>query len=516
MPVQSVTNNITSQEPGTQQTNDAQPAVATQEGAGVQALQQLLARGGQPAPEAVVDIIDKHRGERDKIFALLQTTLGNGYVQQVAAAMDHLRVSVKQREVVAGDPSNPEGGFFDASQAENGAKWRTKDGSFSGTANKDGLDTKYQPNPHDAAHLKVDKGGAGSLAWEHDGKNEGELEGHYKSGTDWEAGARRTDQVGNGALTYGARHQVTAAGANDGVTAEYKSTDQKTAIGGMAALQDGHPIGEVHGSEKLANGATIAGNASVAREGGGEREAIGGSYNAGKTQISGSAVHHANDSVTGNLTATHQLDPKTSLTGAITRDADKTSITASGTEQFSPEHKLTGNLGYTAPDHGKGQADLAVSDRYRSPDLVTGLDLKAGTGTRDYASVTGSMDAHLGKNLYGGAFGSYSTENGKHDQASLGASLTFTPSEKTALTLAGVIDQSGALETRLQLDVFKSKIANVGDLADHKKDALVSLFVSYTQGGNPGMLNDRFGAPQESYGRAANEGQVMAGIRLKF
>ena len=53
-------------------------------------------------------------------------------------------------------------------------------------------------------------------------------------------------------------------------------------------------------------------------------------------------------------------------------------------------------------------------------------------------------------------------------------------------------------------------------LPDHKKDALVSLFVSYTQGGNPGMLNDRFGAPQESYGRAANEGQVMAGIRLKF
>jgi len=489
------------------------PQVAQAPGAGVQELQQLLARGGQPEPSAVVTIIDAHRDERDKLLALLQSTLGNGYVQRVVAAMENLRASVKNREVVAGDPSNPEDGYFDASQKLGGAKWRTQNGAFTGTANKDGLDTKYQASEHDAAHLQVDKGGAGSLAWEHDGVNEGELEGHYKSATDWEAGAQRTDRVGDGALTYGARHAVTKDGANDGVTAGYKTDDKRTEVGGTAAVQDGKPVGELHGSHKLDGGATIAGNANVTADG----QAVGGSYTDGSTTVSGNVAHHdATDSVTGNVTATGKPDSHSSLTGSVTRDAASTTFAASGTEQFSAEHSLSATADYVVPDHGEGQADFGVSDRYRSNNAVTGLDFKGGVGARDYASLTGSADAKLGKNVYGGAFGGFAAENGKETTANLGASLTFTPSEKTALTLAGVIDQHGALETRLQLDVFKQKIDNVGDLADHKKDALVSLFVSYTQGGQPGMLNDRMGAPQENYGRAANEGQVMAGLRIKF
>lgn len=489
------------------------PVTAPAPGAGVQELQQLLARGGQPDPAAVVAIIDAHRGERDKIFAMLQSTLGNGYVQRVAAAMENLRASVKNREVVAGDPSNPNDGYFDASQALGGAKWRTKNGELSGTANKDGLDTRYQPNEHDAAHLKVDKNAAGTLAWEHDGVNEGELEGHYKSAKDWEIGAERTDHVGKGELTYNAHHKVTGAGANDGVSADYKTDDKATEVEATAGLQDGHAVGEVHGSHKLKSGATIAGNAEVTPEG----ESIGGSYTNGPNSISGNLAHDdAKNSFTGSLTGTHQFDPNTSLTGSLTRTADQTTFGLSGSKQFSPQHTLTGSASYTQPDHGRGQADFGVSDRYRSNNVVTGLDFNGGVGARDYASLTGSAEAKLGHNLYGGAFGGFSAENGKQTTANLGASLTFTPSEKTALTIAGVIDQHGALETRLQLDVFKQKIDNVGDLADHKKDALVSLFVSYTQGGNPGMLNDRFGAPQESYGRAANEGQVMAGLRIKF
>jgi hypothetical protein len=173
---------------------------------------------------------------------------------------------------------------------------------------------------------------------------------------------------------------------------------------------------------------------------------------------------------------------------------------------------VSGRLDHVKPDHKEGQTTLGLSERYRSGKVIHGLDLEAGHGERDYMKATGSIDTQLGQNLYGGAFGSYQVESGHQASGQLGANLTFTATDKTALTLAGVLDQSGALETRLQLDVFKSRISNVADIAD-KKDALVSLFVSYSTGGNH-MLDDRFGAPQAS--SPVGDDKVMAGIRIKF
>ena len=51
--------------------------------------------------------------------------------------------------------------------------------------------------------------------------------------------------------------------------------------------------------------------------------------------------------------------------------------------------------------------------------------------------------------------------------------------DRVALTLAGLVDQDGELEVRLQLDVFKKKIDGIKSLSDQKRDALVSLFISY-------------------------------------
>ena len=76
-----------------------------------------------------------------------------------------------------------------------------------------------------------------------------------------------------------------------------------------------------------------------------------------------------------------------------------------------------------------------------------------------------------------------------------------------------MLDERGTLETRLQLDVFKSRLKGVGDLADHKRDALVSLFVSYTTAGRHDALDSRFG--EQRFGTAEDQ-RVMAGIRIKF
>src|SRR5690242_7417909 len=100
-------------------------------GAGVQALEALLA-AGRPEPGKVVELLDAHRDEHDAMISLLDSRLGAGYVAEVKSAMG-LRASVSRREVVDGDPADPNAGYFIASQAEQGAKWRTAGGGFTGT-----------------------------------------------------------------------------------------------------------------------------------------------------------------------------------------------------------------------------------------------------------------------------------------------------------------------------------------------------------------------------------------------
>lgn len=119
--------------------------------------------------------------------------------------------------------------------------------------------------------------------------------------------------------------------------------------------------------------------------------------------------------------------------------------------------------------------------------------------------------------FYVSGFGGAAYEQGKQTTANLGAGLTFTPSDKTALTLAGVLDQNGHIETRLQFDVFKSRVESAGNLSQAQKSALVSLFVSYSPHGplGGGIMNDRFGAPTYSHGFDQG-GTVQAGIRIKF
>jgi len=184
--------------------------------------------------------------------------------------------------------------------------------------------------------------------------------------------------------------------------------------------------------------------------------------------------------------------------------------------KLDPQTTAGGSLSYLRDRHGS-QATLSASEHRRTGDYVQDSHITLGAGNHDYVDTGGSIETQLGDNMYGGAFGNYHAEKGQHPTAQLGGSLTFTPSEKTALTLAGVIDQNGSLETRLQLDVFKSRIDGVGALSDHQKSALVSLFVSYSTGATMGSthaLDDRFGAPQLE--TTTHDNKVMFGFKVKF
>jgi len=65
-------------------TSGAASETTTPDGPGLEKTRRLLARG-RPDPADVGTILATHRGERDGIFALLHSTVGNGYVQQVLA-----------------------------------------------------------------------------------------------------------------------------------------------------------------------------------------------------------------------------------------------------------------------------------------------------------------------------------------------------------------------------------------------------------------------------------------------
>jgi len=645
-------------------------------GPGATALEALLKTGQPPSTKDVIAVIDGHRGERDALFALLHKSLGNAYVQQVTEEMDRLRLSIERKELVAGDPSNPEGGHFRASAEQQGASWRTDGGGFSGTVGKAGLDTTIKTGERDAIHAQVDKDKSGTIAWERDGKSQGELYGRYGGSDDYSAGARRTWGVGDGgSLTTDARRTVAGGSTTDALYGGYKSGDGKTTADGMLGVRDGGFVGSLSGAHTRTDGSSVTGrlaqDATGTTAAGGYRSADGktivdgtgfrapdgslggslsgsrtradgsviggelshdragttalsGSYRDGETQATGRLTH----GTTGTALAGTYTDGKTALDGSVQRDpegrfagslsgtrtrddgsvigaglshdlagttaltgsykdkdtqlsgrlahdaAGTTTLGASGTQtlgsgatlsgsgelarradgvftgqlqgaysdkdtkidgsvargvdrwslgagvsqQFSPELSGSARLQHVQPDVGKGQTTLTLSEQYKSGRLLQGFDLTAGRGERDYLQATGSLDAQLGKQWYGGAFGSFSAENGKQTTASLGASLTFTPNEKTALTLAGIVDEHGTVETRLQLDVFKKKIDGVAGLASSKKDALVSLFLSYsTDSGRGSMLDSRYGAPSYSAGRpTGGGGSVMGGIKINF
>lgn len=474
--------------------------MAFEPGPGVKALEALLA-SASATPKQVVELIDAHREESAAMFVLVESKLGAAFVGEVRDSMG-LRASIKRRELVAGDPTG-DGGFLVASEKEQGARWRTGDGRFDGKVNKDGLDSTYRIDDDDSIHAHTDKSGNGAIGWERDGETMAEL---YKDKS--EMGLRRTWDVDGGTLAGGVRHR----GDVNEAFATYKGTDGKLTADAGVGVRDGGASEHLSATYKPSDRSTFTG--SFDNDVTGTRLAAGASHKLdnGATVAGNGELAFTPEGTTGKLGASYN-DGKTGFDGSVTRGLDQTSLHLGASRKLDPNTSISGSLDHVMRDQGGHQTTLRFGERYRTGNLVQSLDLEAGGGERNYLSGTTGMDVGLGKGLYGGAFGGFRTEEGKQTEAQLGASLTFTPNEKTALTLAGVLDQTGSLETRLQFDVFKSKISSVGDLADHKKDALVSLFVSYSTGANRGQLDERFGAPSMSM---TPDPKVMAGIKIKF
>jgi hypothetical protein len=457
---------------------------------GLVALKALLAKG-DPDPVAVIEILDAHRGERDALFGFLQTTLGNAYVARVEAAMSKLRLDTGRKEIVAGDPAAAEGGYFLASAEEKGARWRTKDGDFSGKVGKDGLDSKLRLGDA-TAHATVDsKWKNGSIDFKEGEASLGKITGS-RDDDGWKLGASRPFQLGKD--TEDKKDDAT-------LTPElrYEESGDKSRYLGALAYKD----------EKTTAEAYAGGSSDGLILGGSGSHKFGSGYS-----LSGS-VEHAGDDTKVRGTFGREWDKgKYSLTGEAGDAGSKLSLTGEGKQGGLT---LGGDLAYARDAAGVENTRLALRESYQSPGLTQGLSLEATHGLKDSLKASGNIDARLLPNLYGGAFGEFSTERGGETTASGGASLTFLPAEKLALTAAGIVDQTGAFEARLQLDVLKSKVDSVAGLSEAKKKAIVSLFLSYTQGHDPGMLNDRMGSPMGTKEFGGGQGSaITGGVLFRF
>lgn len=469
-----------------EKTEVATPIVA---GPGVGELQALI-KAGVPDITKVIDIIDRRPGEHKELMQLVQS-LGGAYYQNVLHAMDAIRVDLKRKALAAGDPSNPQGGYFLASAEEKAARWRTEDGKFQGKASKDGLDATYQIDEDDALVAKVGKK-EGSVAWQRDGETLGEIYG--RKGTDgFDAGIRRTFDAGDGAtVTPMLRHHQTDAGGQAELAAEYKDKDASTTASGYVGMREsgGGLVAGVDGSHKFSDATSITGSARYSPDG----------YSATVT-----GAHRFSETTTGDASLSH------------VRAGDVSTTTASaGLAYQSGGLSASGRLTHAQPGGGEGQTTLSIHERYQSSRVIQTFNFEAGAGARDYASATGAIDAQLAPNLYAGAWGNFSSEQGKQTTAAIGASITWTPADRLALTAAGVMNQAGQLEGRLQLDVFKSRINGISDIADDKKKALFSIYAGISTSSGPSMLDDRYGAGSYQHSGQKQDAQFTLGVKIPF
>ena len=95
------------------------------------------------------------------MLALVEKKLGKASATLVRKELDGLRASIQRKEIVAGDPGDPDANYLDISQQLGGAKWRAADGNFTRHRDKDGLDTTVKVDDKDSIHAKVEAGQVG-------------------------------------------------------------------------------------------------------------------------------------------------------------------------------------------------------------------------------------------------------------------------------------------------------------------------------------------------------------------
>ncbi len=377
--------------------------------------------------------------------------------------------------------------------------------------------------------------------YSNDGSSVG-VQGKFTSGQDHSASLDGTKKLGeketlsgglsqttkDGETTYGANAKYSNDGNSVGAQGKFTSGDKHSASvdGTVKVGEDKKLSGKV--GETTTDGATTY-DASARLSGKKGELGVGGSYtDADKWSLTADGKRKFGDDLTGTAKLSHSvLDGKSTEGIDLGLSTDKTNLGASGrftddqnyslgfkgSHKFGDDASLSGTADFGKKD-GESFQKFGLSGQVGKDELLfNGSASYEKLGSKN-PNLTAQFDGTatlLDDRLYAQGFGKL--DNMLDDpKFQVGGALTWTPKDKMALTLSGVVDQDGGFDTRLQFDVFKKKIDSAKDLSEDKKKAALSVFVGYKQGMDGSTLNDRFGAGK--FG--AEQGQVYAGIGFRF
>ena len=515
-------------------------------GPGLVALAKLIVGGGDSDPEvdAVIAVLDQYPGEHEALVAALGTYLGDDYVTQVGARMPHLRVHWKELHLVAGDPNSPTGNFLEAGKELEGGRFRLgmgsgtysgtfggdvghdvsatwKNGNFlrasekldgaewkfgklTGKARGDNIDAQYAFTDVKALRLHYNsKTSLGTLGFYRSGKLRGpELAARYKSGNDYSVGLQRQFGMGEGVTgTLGARHMVDAnLGVGDPTT---KLTADKTrealTFDAVGKSFDAHMYAGLHPDGQFTAG-------------------LSGATNLGpKTRFSG-AFGLDGDDAKVSTTLSHAW--KQGLSSSANFTADPTGLqanlsTAYGQRTDGSGLTMSAMLQYIDKTDQQPMWNAAVVQKYVGKNIIESLSLNASLGETNQFTADASVDLRLHKQLFASAFGRWSLMSPDSRDSDLGGQLVFTPSSKTAIKVAFMVNGAAEYETMVEFAVLKRALKTVKDYSDQKYKQVLSVFATYGDHGPVSMFDRTFGAPTRSMQIETDAAPIiMLGVRI--
>lgn len=440
-----------------------------------------------------------------------------GQYDENATQGQGLRLDTDKWNLLYGDPSQ-RAGYFVGGVGQEGAKWATADGGFTGTVNGQGLDSHAGLGGDMSLHAGADFGKqTGAMSLMNGSTNLGEAYGQMGPGNAYEAGLRGSYNAGGlqldpslaripdatklglgvGPMSLGYTHgddgsQSFSTGAsqtNGGTTVNYNHTSSLAA--GAQNAMSGFTLGMAN---KMGNG-EVGGHVGVQEGPNGDTTSYG---------------------VNGNVMATPQLRLNGSFDGS-TGPAGTSSALGAGLDYNRSGLSLgmAGNATYGADGHDVLSASLR--EGYGTPTFAQHLNMSASHDSLSGDKVDASTSATLGLGggFYGSAFGSVGGAVGGDPSYFGGAGLTYMPTPQLGLTAAGGAGDQGP-EARLQADFYKHAITGADSLEDQRAKALFSGYLGLSSGG-PSRMSNVFGAGSlEEQLNKTNDPTVTLGVKVPF
>jgi hypothetical protein len=202
--------------------------------------------------------------------------------------------------------------------------------------------------------------------------------------------------------------------------------------------------------------------------------------------------------------------PSSSASLGVKGSNDAASFSLGGSTKMSGL-SLNGSL--DASQGAKGSTyGGKLSEQWGSGGFAEGMSIGASSGPKgDLFNFDGFILSQFLPGLFGGGFGSFSSQLGKDQSYFGGGSLTYLPHPSFGITAAAG-GGSGGYEGRLQADYFGAKgVHGANELAARRANPSASGYIDVSSG-KPGALDHTFGGADASAQLGNGHPTVSVGV----